>query len=248
MTVFRIAQAFFARAKPEARSLRQKFVYGSSRCLRRCSGSVRRAALSEISVTKPDAAGLRDISRAVGIELSDWQPMSSVGTGVQEISTGREHRLLYVAKFEEGILRATRLREEDTKDTQIRPGVRASAAARTFEKTPRWQNLGLIMTMKIERSSGNVFRDLAFEPKEAESLRLRDQLMVELRRLIEARKLTQKAAAKLFGVTQPRISDLVRGKIDLFSIETLVDMLTRAGIRVQLRLRQVRGLLRHEAA
>lgn len=104
------------------------------------------------------------------------------------------------------------------------------------------------MAMKIERSSGNVFRDLGFEPKEAESLRLRAQLMAELRRLIEARKLTQGAAGKLFGVTQPRISDLVRGKIDLFSIETLVDMLTRAGIRVQLRLSEARGSLRHEAA
>ena len=49
--------------------------------------------------------------------------------------------------------------------------------------------------------------------------------MVGLKRLIQARKLTQKAAAKLFGVTQPRVSDLVRGKIELFSIETLVDML-----------------------
>jgi predicted XRE-type DNA-binding protein len=104
------------------------------------------------------------------------------------------------------------------------------------------------MAMKVERCSGNVFRDLGFKEKESESLRLRAQLMAELRRLIEARKLTQSAAGKLFGVTQPRISDLVRGKIDLFSIETLIDMLTRAGIRVQLRLRGARYPLRHEAA
>jgi len=74
------------------------------------------------------------------------------------------------------------------------------------------------MTMKIEQSSGNVFRDVGFGPKEAESLRLRAQLMVEVTRLIQARKLTQRAAANLLGVTQPRISDLIRGKIDLFSI------------------------------
>ena len=98
--------------------------------------------------------------------------------------------------------------------------------------------------MTIERSSANVFRDLGFEAEEAESLRLRAQLMTELKRLIKARKLTQNSAAKLFGVTQPRISDLVRGKIDLFSIETLVDMLIRAGIRVQLRLLPTR----HQAA
>jgi len=89
--------------------------------------------------------------------------------------------------------------------------------------------------MKIERSSGNVFRDLGFGPKEAESLRLRAELMVELKRLIRARKLTQSSAAKLFGVTQPRVSDLVRGRIDLFRIEALVNMLARAGRRVELK-------------
>ena len=104
------------------------------------------------------------------------------------------------------------------------------------------------MAMKIEHSAGNVFRDLGFEPKEAESLRLRAQLMVELRRLIKERKLTQSAAAKLCGVTQPRISDLVRGKIELFSLETLIDMLIRAGIGVQLRLAPIRRAPRHQAA
>src|ERR1700674_4121930 len=92
------------------------------------------------------------------------------------------------------------------------------------------------MTMKLEQSSGNVFRDVGFGPKEAESLRLRAQLMLEVTRLIRARKLTQRAAANLLGVTQPRVSDLIRGKIDLFSIDTLVNMLARGGMRVQLRI------------
>jgi predicted XRE-type DNA-binding protein len=103
------------------------------------------------------------------------------------------------------------------------------------------------MTMKIERSSGNVFRDLGFGPKEAESLRLRAELMLELRRLIETRKLTQRSAASLLGVTQPRISDLNRGKIDLFSIDALVNMLARAGMRIQLRV-TVAGRRRAQAA
>jgi predicted XRE-type DNA-binding protein len=63
--------------------------------------------------------------------------------------------------------------------------------------------------------------------------------MAELVRLIRERKLTQNSAAKLFGVTQPRISDLVRGKIDLFSIDTLVSMLARAGMRLEFRLVRV---------
>jgi predicted XRE-type DNA-binding protein len=77
-----------------------------------------------------------------------------------------------------------------------------------------------------------VFRDLGFGEDEAEHLRIRSSLMIAARRLIEDRSLTQAEAAKLFGVTQPRVSNLVRGKIDLFSIDTLIDMLARAGIHV----------------
>jgi predicted XRE-type DNA-binding protein len=93
------------------------------------------------------------------------------------------------------------------------------------------------MATKIHRSSGNVFRDLGFGPEESEHLRLRSELMIRLSQLIERRGLTQAQAAKLLGVSQPRISDLVRGKIDLFSIDTLVDMLAHAGVRVKLSVR-----------
>jgi len=89
------------------------------------------------------------------------------------------------------------------------------------------------MTTKIRRSSGNVFRDLGFSPEEAEYLKIRSNLMIRLSKLIEARGLTQAEAANLFGITQPRVSDLVRGKIDRFSIDTLIAMLGHAGVRVQ---------------
>ncbi|MCI0419152.1 MAG: XRE family transcriptional regulator [Acidobacteria bacterium] len=90
------------------------------------------------------------------------------------------------------------------------------------------------MTIKVTRSSGNVFKDLGFSAEEAEYLKIRSHLMVHLRKLIETRGLAQAEAAALLGVTQPRISDLVRGKIDLFSIDTLVDMLAHAGVRVKI--------------
>jgi predicted XRE-type DNA-binding protein len=90
------------------------------------------------------------------------------------------------------------------------------------------------MTLKMQRSSGNVFTDLGFGPDEAEHLRIRADLMIAVRKVIASRKLTQNQAAKLFGVTQPRISNLVRGRIELFSIDTLVDMLAAAGISVKL--------------
>jgi predicted XRE-type DNA-binding protein len=90
------------------------------------------------------------------------------------------------------------------------------------------------MATKMRRSSGHVFRDLGYGAEEAEHLRIRTVLMATLTRLIEERELTQAEAARVFGVTQPRVSDLVRGKIDLFSIDTLVDMLARAGMKVEL--------------
>ena len=96
------------------------------------------------------------------------------------------------------------------------------------------------MATKIHRSSGNVFRDLGFDAQEAENLRLRSELMIHIRKLIGRRELTQAAAAKLFGVTQPRVSDLVRGRIDLFSIDMLVKMLAQAGVQVRLVLKRRR--------
>jgi predicted XRE-type DNA-binding protein len=88
------------------------------------------------------------------------------------------------------------------------------------------------MTTKIRRSSGNVFRDLGFSCEDSENLKIRSDLMIRLSKLIQTRDLTQAQAATLFGVTQPRISDLVRGKIDRFSIDTLIAMLGHAGVRV----------------
>ncbi|MGH7961944.1 MAG: helix-turn-helix domain-containing protein [Candidatus Binatia bacterium] len=93
------------------------------------------------------------------------------------------------------------------------------------------------MATKVRRASGNVFRDLGFSSAEAENLKLRADLMIELTRLIRARRLTQARAASLLGVSQPRISDLMRGKIDRFSVDTLVAMLGHAGIHVRLTLR-----------
>lgn len=94
------------------------------------------------------------------------------------------------------------------------------------------------MTTKIRRSSGNVFRDLGFSADEAANLKIRSDLMIRLSKLIDARRLTQAQAAELFGVSQPRISDLVRGKIDRFSIDTLIAMLGHAGVKVQIVFRR----------
>ncbi len=90
------------------------------------------------------------------------------------------------------------------------------------------------MATKIEKSKKNVFRELGFDVDESENLRIRSDLMIELGQLIEKRGWTQARAAEVMGVSQPRISDLVRGKIDRFSIDTLIAMLGSAGVRVRI--------------
>jgi len=73
-------------------------------------------------------------------------------------------------------------------------------------------------------------------PAEAENMKLRSALMTAVRDHIARERLSQTEAAKLLGVTQPRISDLIRGKIDLFSLDTLVNMLAAAGLQVEMRI------------
>jgi predicted XRE-type DNA-binding protein len=90
--------------------------------------------------------------------------------------------------------------------------------------------------LKVQRGSGNVFRDVGFAAEEAENLLLRAQLMSEIREV--ARGMTQAQSAKRFGVTQPRINDVLRGKIDKFSLDALVNMLAKAGMRVEMRVKK----------
>jgi predicted XRE-type DNA-binding protein len=90
------------------------------------------------------------------------------------------------------------------------------------------------MKLKMARSSGNVFRDVGFPDDEAEHLRVRADLLIQIQQALRVRGLTQTEAAKLLSVTQPRVSDLVRGRIDLFSVDSLIDMLARLGVRVKL--------------
>ncbi|MDR1990250.1 MAG: XRE family transcriptional regulator [Acidobacteriaceae bacterium] len=73
-------------------------------------------------------------------------------------------------------------------------------------------------------------------PAEAENMKLRSALMMALEQRITSAGLSQAQAAKLFGVTQPRVSDLLRGKINLFSVDTLINMAVAAGLRVELHI------------
>ena len=82
-------------------------------------------------------------------------------------------------------------------------------------------------------TDGNVVLALGFEPGEAANLRIRADLMMAVEEVIRMHRLKQREAARLFGVSQPRISDLLRGKSESFTIDSLVNMLGHAGMRVR---------------
>lgn len=85
-----------------------------------------------------------------------------------------------------------------------------------------------------DKSFGSVWDAIESSPGEAENMKLRSTLMMALAEHVRRTGLSQSQAATVFGVTQPRVSDLIRGKINLFGLDTLVNMATAAGLRVEM--------------
>jgi len=90
--------------------------------------------------------------------------------------------------------------------------------------------------LKITKSSGNVFVDLGFPPEEATILAMRSELMCQLEILIRDKQWTQAEAAQILGISQSRVSDLIRGKFEKFSLDMLITLATRAGKQVELKM------------
>jgi predicted XRE-type DNA-binding protein len=93
-----------------------------------------------------------------------------------------------------------------------------------------------MMESAITESSGNVFTDLGFEPLEAAILEMRASLMSDLRTYIQASGMTQAEAAEKLRISQSRVSDLMRGKWEKFSLEMLITLEARVGRKVTLEL------------
>lgn len=107
--------------------------------------------------------------------------------------------------------------------------------------------------LKITKGSANVFEDLGFDLQESQNLLLRSQTMIALVQWFEASGMTQAIAAKTLGITQPRFNQLLKGKIEIFSLDALVNMATSAGMRVGLNIRpvtsvKVRSTAAHKSA
>lgn len=103
-------------------------------------------------------------------------------------------------------------------------------SARTGSSKPR-------QSVQVLRGNENVFEDLGFEAEEAANLKVRADLMLDLRRYIHERGWTQEEAATFFGETQPRMSNLLKGEISRFSIDKLINLLARAGLEVHVETR-----------
>ena len=88
--------------------------------------------------------------------------------------------------------------------------------------------------LKYTRGSENIFLDLGFGRAEAENLKMRSDLIIRIIEWYRKCGMTQAAAAKALGITQPRLNALLRGKIGLFSLDALVNIASRAGLNVRL--------------
>ncbi|MCP2729825.1 helix-turn-helix domain-containing protein [Limnofasciculus baicalensis] len=88
-------------------------------------------------------------------------------------------------------------------------------------------------TFKIVLGNNNVFEYLGFEAEAAINLKVRADLMLDLRSYIQKRGWTQKEAAEFLGETQPRISNLMKGEISRFSVDKLINLLGKAGMEVK---------------
>lgn len=89
-------------------------------------------------------------------------------------------------------------------------------------------------TIQITESSGNVFLDLGFDPAEAEVMKLRAEVMIRTAQQLKAQGWTQAEAARHLRITQPRVSRLIKGKIEDFSLDMLLTLANRAGLHPQL--------------
>lgn len=160
------------------------------------------------------------MSRRIGNPCTASDPVSGKSVCMQAVnseSVSRQYRRKY--------LRTACFREENPQNFSAECGYREDALQVIDEE--------LTVSMK-NASAANVFVDLGVA--DAENLKLRAQLMLEIDRYIRHQRLTQAEAAQRLGTTQPRINDIIRGRIDKCSIDRLVNMLALAGVRVNLKI------------
>lgn len=97
--------------------------------------------------------------------------------------------------------------------------------------------------IEVQRSSGNVFADLGLP--DSDKLKVKTGLVIEIRKAMRVRGLTQQAAAKRMGITQPKVSDMMRGDFSNLSERKLMDCLTRLGYDIEISVRPTKADFGH---
>ena len=183
-----------------------------------------------------------------GLEPAGWKPFDDVGAGTREIrlrDASGSYRVMYVAKFEEAIY-VLHCFQEDAGDQQAgQDYCRGPLSRRDHRKEGKEMKIDTEIR-HVTKPGANLFLELGFAPDEAKRLQaasrkqindtrlLKQQLMEELSVWIATHHLKQAEAAEILMVSRPRVSDVVNKKTAKFTIDTLVEMLSRLGKPVKL--------------
>jgi predicted XRE-type DNA-binding protein len=155
--------------------------------------------------------------------------MPDVGKGVREIRVRDEsgaYRVIYVATFDDRDLRASCVSEEDAEDRPARPGTGEGQISR-------------VAIMTKAQNFANVWDAIEATPEEAAVMTARSDIMTAFEDTVREWNVTQRQAARRLGVTQPRLNDLLNGDISKFSLDALMSLAQRAGIKVRIAAEKV---------
>jgi predicted XRE-type DNA-binding protein len=101
----------------------------------------------------------------------------------------------------------------------------------------------IVNGIEVERSSGNVFADLGLP--DAEKLKIKSGLVFEITKAMRLQNLTQQAAAARMGISQPKVSEMLRGDFGNLSERKLMDCLNRLGYDIEIKVRPASAPLGH---
>jgi phage-related protein/predicted XRE-type DNA-binding protein len=165
-----------------------------------------------------------------GRDPIDWKPMQTIGSGVREIrlrDASGAFRVIYVATFADAVhvLHAFQKKSQKTAPRDL--DLVAIAVARPQTR---------VEIMKT-KTFANVWDALSDSPEEAATMKIRSDVMIAIHDTVRAWDTTQAQAASRLGVTQPRLNDLLQGKINKFSLDTLLTLAGRAGLKVKINIR-----------
>jgi phage-related protein/predicted XRE-type DNA-binding protein len=165
-----------------------------------------------------------------GKQPDDFKPMPSISKGVEEIRVWDDvgiYRVIYTARMTDAVVVFHAFQKKNAGDVEARPG-RCQRALRPIDERPKKMS-------KLE-TYDSVWDALADTPEQAANLRARAELMQKIAEIVQESGWTQTEAAARCGVTQPRISDLLRGRVSRFSLDALVNIATAIGRRVHVEL------------